>query len=272
MIKKLLVFITFFIFIINVNSQEKKILINGKISDSLGLVKNVNIINLKTKLGTFSNDLGLFRIFVVKGDTLRISSVQHSSKKIVITDKILLEKNIQILLKLNTYTLDEFELKKHNLMGRIGIDTKSVPIHKKDSLLRNVMDFSDVNFTNKDFRIDENIKAKSKIVNTVANTYSGLKIGNLLKKINPFKKQKKEKSNKEDFYFKETFPKKLLAELGNDFFFKNLKIPKDKYYHFLDYCKPLNIEELYKNGKLLDVIEIVRKQSTLYLKVIKVNK
>ena len=89
MIKKLLLLSFFFISIFNSFSQEKNKIISGKILDSLGVVKNANIINLKTKQGTFSSDSGLFRIFVSEGDTLILSSIQHLSKKILITKNII---------------------------------------------------------------------------------------------------------------------------------------------------------------------------------------
>lgn len=45
------------------NSQSKRYIITGKITDSLGVIKNANIINLNTYQGTFSSDQGLYRIF-----------------------------------------------------------------------------------------------------------------------------------------------------------------------------------------------------------------
>ena len=126
-------------------SQERNVLITGDLIDSLGIVKNANIINLTTNQGTFSSDNGRFRIFVSKGDSLRISSIQHTTKKIIITKQIINQKTLKVQLKLNTYVLDEFDLKRHYLTGRLGVDIKDVPKNKKDSILRSVMDFSKVN-------------------------------------------------------------------------------------------------------------------------------
>lgn len=268
MIKKLLLFFSLFTLFLNAYSQNNKSIIHGKILDSVGIVKNANIINLNTKLGTFSNDFGAFRMLVSKGDSLIISSVQHISKKILITDKILSESNLEISLKLNTYTLDEFELKRHNLVGRLTVDVKSLPKNKQDSILKDNMDFSNVNFAEKDFRIDANIRAKPIIAKTIPNQYSGLEVGKVLGKLNPFKKNKKTKPLEDNFSYLEAFPDKLLNELGSDYFYNQLKIPKEKYYHFLEYCKPLNIEKMYKNGSVLEVIEILRTQSVQYLKII----
>ena len=265
MIKKLLLFF-FFINIICVFSQEKRKLISGKVSDSIGIVKNANIINLNTKQGTFSNNQGLFRIFVAKGDSLSFSSVQHISKKIAITDKIIEQNSIQISLKSNTYTLDEFELKRHNLVGRLGIDTKSVPIDKKDSLLSNVMDFSNVDFSKKDISIDANIKAKPPLndVDPVSR-FAGAGGSAVI----PFKDSERLWALRKNLAQKKAFPYKILSELGEKFFFDELKIPIDKYFHFLEYCNPLGIEDLHKEGKLLELIKILRTESISYHKIIK---
>ena len=126
-------------------AQESQSLISGKIVDSLGVVKNVNIINLKTRQGTISFDDGRFKIFASEGDTLRFSTVQHITKKIRLNKENINKKSIIIKLKLNTYVLDAFDLKRNNLTGSLSLDLKEVPRSKRDSLLRETMNFSDVN-------------------------------------------------------------------------------------------------------------------------------
>ena len=144
MFKKLLSSILLLFISLTFCAQQKYTIISGKIIDTLGIVKNANIININNNQGTFSNDEGLFRIFVAIGDSIQISSIQHVSQKIKVEKRIFEEKNIEIKLKLSTFILDEFELKRHNLSGRLGIDVKHVPKDKKDSLLRAVMDFSKI--------------------------------------------------------------------------------------------------------------------------------
>jgi hypothetical protein len=129
--KTLLIFL--FLLTFSSFSQERRALVVGKIVDTLTIIKNANIINLKTNQGTFSSDNGDFRMFVKKGDSLRISSIQHITKFIVINKKDVKNASINITLRENTVVLDTFELKRHNLFGRLGIDSKSVPTNKKDS-------------------------------------------------------------------------------------------------------------------------------------------
>lgn len=54
-------------------SQDNSFTFYGKIIDSVSIVKNVNVINLNTKKGTFSDDEGNFNIYVSINDTLQIS-------------------------------------------------------------------------------------------------------------------------------------------------------------------------------------------------------
>lgn len=267
MLKKLL-FTAFFSMITVLSfSQERKKLLSGAVKDSLGIVKNANIINLKTKQGTFSNDEGLFRIFVSKGDTLRISSVQHIPQNILVTEQLYDEENLNVYLKLNTITLDEIELKRHQLSGILTIDTKATPKDNKDSLLRMTMDFSNVNFNAPDNTIDANDKAKPPIVNTMAGAMPMAGAG--AKAVIPFKYSERLWALRRELEKKKNFPYQILSELGDQFFFDELKIPIEKYFHFLEYCNPLGIEGMYQQGKVLELIKILKRESKSYLEIIK---
>jgi hypothetical protein len=267
MLKKILLlsFLSFYTF--NLPAQERKKLITGKVSDSLGIVKNANIINLKTKQGTFSSSQGLFRIFVSKGDTLSFSSVQHKLQKIEITEQILEDKDIIVLLKSNIYTLDEFNLKRHNLMGRLGVDSKSVPKDTRDSLLKNTMDFSNIDFSEIDPTVDEIEKVRPPVVNTMEGAMTMAGAGATA--VMPFKHSERLWALRKKLAQKKAFPYKVLSELGEKFFFDELKIPIDNYFHFLEYCNPLGIEDLHKEGRILELIKILRTESISYLKIIK---
>ena len=262
--------ILFIIFIISLStdifSQEKRKIITGKVQDSTGVIKNANIINFKTNQGTFSSAQGLFRIFVSKGDSLSVSSVQYRPKIIIITERILEQKNIKVILKAATYTLAEFELKRHNLMRILGIDSKNVKRNLQDSLLKNVMNFSNVDFSQIDFEIDAIEKARPPEVNTMAGMIPMIAGAAI---VMPFQGSAKLWALRKDLAQKKAFPYKILSELGEKFFFDELKIPLDRYFHFLEYCNPLNIENLHKDGKLLEVIKILRTESISYHKIIK---
>jgi hypothetical protein len=247
-------------------SQERSTGKYGKVTASLSVVNNANIIHLKTNQGTFSSDAGEFRIFVSEGDSLRISSVQHITKKIIITKSNLETKKLVLTLKLNTYTLDEFDLKRHNLMGRLGIDSKDIPVNERDSLLTKLMDFSEINMNivEADDYIDERVRPHLNNVDPTA-AFAGAGTGASI----PFKNSERLWALRKKLDRQKAFPYKILSELGENFFFKKLKIPIENYFHFLEYCNPLGIEDLHNQGKLLEVIKILQTESTSYLKIIK---
>lgn len=266
MLKKILPLILFILFTSIGFSQINRIIINGKVVDSISTVRNANIINLKTNQGTFTSDDGEFRIFVKEGDSLRFSSVQHNTSFIVVNKKNITDKYIAVRIKYATVVLDTFELKRNNLSGRLGIDSKQVPRNKKDSLLRKVMDFSNVDFSEKDFTIDDIEKAKPPIVNTMDGAMP--MIGGATISM-PFKDSERLWALRKELARKKEFPYKIMSELGEKFFFERLKIPVDNYFHFLEYCNPLGIEKMHKEGKILDLIKLFQKESKSYLEIIK---
>jgi hypothetical protein len=246
-------------------SQERRTIIRGKVTDSISTVKNANIINIKSNQGTFSSDNGEFTLFVRKGDSLRISSIQHITQFILIRKKDVNNKFINLKLTYNTVSLDTFELKRHNLSGRLGIDSKSVPTDRKDSLLSAILDFSKMNMNI--VAPDDHIDTMKPSLNNVDPTARFAGLGASGRTSN--KSSARLWALRRELARKEAFPYKIMAELGEKFFFKQLKIPVERYFHFLEYCNFLNIEDLHKDKKMLDIIKIFETESKTYLKIIK---
>ena len=71
---------------ISTKAQQDNFWLYGKLKDSSSVVKNANIINLKTNKGTFSNDFGDYKIIVSVGDTLQFTSVQHKTVYRIVND------------------------------------------------------------------------------------------------------------------------------------------------------------------------------------------
>jgi hypothetical protein len=264
MLKKVLL-IFLYLIVFTSFSQERRTLIVGEIVDTLSVVKNANIINLKTNQGTFSSDSGLFRMFVKKGDSLRVSSIQHVTKFIVIDKTTINTKTVTVKLIENTVVLDTFELKRNHLFGRLGVDSKSVPANRKDSLLRDLMDFSKINMNvvAPDDHID-NMKPPLNDVDPISR-FSGAGGSVTI----PFKDSERLWALRKELARKKAFPYEILSELGEKFFFEELKIPIEKYFHFLEYCNSIGIEELHKDKKVLDIIKIFQSESKTYLEIIK---
>ncbi len=119
--------VVFFTFLICLTTySQKSTPIYGTLLDSIGTIDNANIVNKNSKIGTNTNSNGLFKIFCQVGDTIVFTSVQHIKQKIIVEKSNLNSLNFKIYLKIKTYKLDEFELKKHNLLGILELDLTKI--------------------------------------------------------------------------------------------------------------------------------------------------
>ena len=88
----------------------------------------------------------------------------------------------------------------------------------------------------------------------------------------PNNSSKRKKALRKKIKLKEKFPLELKKIFGEHFFFVRLKIPKEKYYHFINYCTSFSIEHLFKDKKHLDILKILLKASKTYLLALEKNK
>ncbi|MEE3999090.1 carboxypeptidase-like regulatory domain-containing protein [Tenacibaculum sp. FZY0031] len=250
-------------------AQKKRTFLYGLLIDELGVIPNAHVINLTTKQGTFSNDIGKFRILAKPSDSLQISFVGYQTKKIEVTSLHFGMEENEIKLMKAPFELEEVEIKKHNLIGSIAIDIKQTPKDIGMEKAKKALDFSKIDFSEKVIlEIDEMDRSQApnmrKTTDPTAN-FAG--VGTSFSSGLDAYSQRLKKTRK-TIKYKERFPKMLLSDFGEHFFFKELSIPKDRYLHFLEYCNPLGIEKLYKEKQLLKVIAILQQQSKSYLKVI----
>ncbi|WP_028888955.1 carboxypeptidase-like regulatory domain-containing protein [Tenacibaculum ovolyticum] len=258
-----------FIIPITIKAQQKRQFLYAKVHDKIDKVCNAHIINLNTKQGTFTNEFGEFRILAKNNDSLRISFIGYKTAIIIIKNNHFgMLKNTFILEK-ETYELDEVVLKKHNLFGFLSRDMKQTPDDVAIVKSKSAFDFSMIDFEKKVISKTDAID-RSKAPNMRKETDPTAKFagvgGSFGAGIDGYAEEKRRL--RREIKFKEKFPKMLISEFGKSFFFKDLKIPEEKYLHFLEYCNPLQIEKLYKNGKVLQVIKILQQESKSYLKII----
>ncbi|SEB45581.1 CarboxypepD_reg-like domain-containing protein [Tenacibaculum sp. MAR_2009_124] len=250
-------------------SQINQKLIKGKILNRLGSLSDVHIVNTTSNQATYSNDDGDFEIPAKPNDLLRLSYVGYETKFVIIEKKNLsIQKNVFVIEK-TTYTLDEIKLRRHNLIGTITTDIKETPVNYKDNALMETMDLSeiDMRILDGDDYIDKNVRPD--VVKSDPTTlFEG--VGTAVNM--PFGNSKKLWNLRKELAFKKGMPAKLMKELGAKFFFIDLGIPPEKYYHFLEYCNPLGIENHYKKGEKLEVIKILQNESKSYSEVINEHK
>ena len=261
---KNLVIIFLLVSTISSKAQQDNFWLYGKLKDSSNVVKNANIINLKTNKGTFSNDFGDYKIIVSVGDTLQFSSVQHKTVYRIINDFIYISEVLDVFLTNSTYELDEVVLKTNDLDGFLSLDLKKTPEDKRAEALKKTMDFSNVNMKavyNGDY-IDQRVRPPMNNVDPTA-MFAGAGGGVVI----PVKFSERLWALRRDLDFKTNFPKKILSEFGEPFFENDLGIPPEKYYNFLEYCNPLGIEDLYRQNRKMEMILILKRESITYLKI-----
>ena len=248
------------------SSQEDRKILFGLIYDDNGILENAHIGNVTNDQATFSNKNGEYRIFARPTDSIKYTAVGHQTyiEKLTENDFNIYRKVTTI--KKRDYELDEVILKKTELTGALTTDVNDTPSDRKADALTKTMDFSKI----KKKGIAEDRLVTKRLRPNVATTdptkeFQGFGPTLKLSSSNASKLKKLRK----ELAFKKTMPAKLLNELGEDFFFEELKIPVEKYYHFLEYCNPLGIEALYRNNKKLEVIKILREQHVPYLKLLR---
>jgi hypothetical protein len=69
---------------------------------------------------------------------------------------------------------------------------------------------------------------------------------------------------KREIFRKKQFPSKIIKQFGLAYFTEKLLIPEEKIDHFLAYCEDRNIIAAYYKNNLLEVIQILREESTAY--------
>jgi len=246
-------------------AQKNNFWLLGKVKDSSGVVNNATVLNLKTNKGTFSNDFGDYKIIVSIGDTLQFSSVQHKTIYRVINNFIFRSEVLDVFMIDNTYELDEVILKRNDLDGFLSLDLKRTPEDRKGEALKRTLDFSKVNMRviyDGDY-IDQNVKPP--INNVDPTTYFA---GAGATAVIAFKYSERMWALRREMEFQKKFPSMLVSEFGDPFFENDLKIPPEKYYHFLEYCKPLGIEDLFRQNRKIELIYILRKESVSYLELL----
>ncbi|SNR16155.1 peptidase associated/transthyretin-like domain-containing protein [Tenacibaculum jejuense] len=245
-------------------SQETTIL-EGKIIDTTGSIADAHVVNRTTKKGAISDENGKFEISVSINDIIEISSIQHYKRIITVTKEIFDLKKLECEVFLKSNLLNEVEVTNGDLFSRFQstVDPKMQEIALVSA--KNTLDFSNVKpVANSDYNQNDEVNKRLNNIVDPTKRFEGASFGFAL----PFSRIKKDNKQKRELRYKEKFPKLLKAKLGADFFHKKLGIPKDKYHNFLLYCEPLGIENLFKNGDIIGVMDIFFKESKTYLKLI----
>ena len=237
-------------FAMNCFSQERYVLISGKIISPNNSVGNVHIVNLNTKLGTVSNDNGEFEMMVSLNDILLFSSIEYEKKEVGITGNFLKYKKIVVELIPSVNQLKEVFIE--GLTGNLNYDIKKVP----NDTIRKHSFFLKPGDLKKALPPDLHGSEKAPYVGffpPIPGTFSL-----------PDPGYEAEQRLKREIARKKQFPSKIIKQFGLAYFTDKLNIPEEKIDHFLAYCEDRNIIAAFYKNNLLEVIQILREESTTY--------
>ncbi len=276
--KKILLFLLVF-FTACSYAQNQRQAVYGKITDDSTFVKDIHIFNINSRKGTISNTYGEFSIPVKENDTLFISGLQYNSKKIIIDKNHLQNLQLYILLTSKINELSEVEIKEHELTGNLTNDAKNA---KNESKMSKVL--VDPDAWKVDLRIVDDIdeidreKAPDsrKLTDPIEQSAQGsiigllgaLGINALITGASKIGKKKRVKKRAQKIYEQQALeaPDNIRNELGDSFFTETLKISPELINGFITHCDQQGIIDLYLEGNKMLVIDILVKESKLYLK------
>ncbi|NVK51588.1 MAG: carboxypeptidase-like regulatory domain-containing protein [Flavobacteriaceae bacterium] len=264
--KKFYFIFVFFSFCFNINTQLQRVEITGTLVDlNSDAIANAHIVNLNTNMGTISNSKGIFKLKVKEGDWIKITNLKYQQKKLKITRSNIKSKTKLIYLISNVNLLEEVEIKKRitGFLNFDRIEKSKDTIPKIDSLY--------YDFSKMDIKPIKKVYTKADALYNTDPTMKNAPVTFAAVSIPNYRLIKKRKLRKK-LTFKVSFPDKLKQLLGERYFFEKLKIPKDKYYHFIDYCSYVGVEQLYKDKKYVDLLKILLKESKSYLLLQEKNK
>ena len=226
---------------------QEPVLIDGFVESDSVQLQDIHILNLSTRQGTISNLNGQFRITVSVNDTLIFSGIQFHTLGLIVDEEIVDQKILRIELKPKIEELTEIELKGHDLDGLFYIDAKRM----RDSLP--LVSDEAVNFSNQGY---DDPTSGNYVVPSA----------NLVNLVSMIGKKKRKENRKEASLNqkKKQAPENLRKELGDDVFIHNMGIPKGHIDEFIRFCQKTNIIDLYVEGRIMEVIDIMIKEKDNY--------
>lgn len=231
---------------------QERVTVAGRVQGDSIYLEDIHILNLSSRVGTISNAYGEFQIPVKLNDTLLFSGLQFHSLGIVVGAAVIENKRMDVVLVSKIEELDEIELKGHDLDGFFYVDSKRL----HDSLP--LMSDEAVDFTNQGF---DDPKSGNYIV-PAAN------ILGLLSKIGTKKRAENSKEKNYNLSRREAVDK-IRTDLGDEFFDKYIGITEAQIRPFIVYCQKRHILDLYVEGRMMEVIDIMIKEKDAYLKKLK---
>lgn len=248
-IKNILFFGMLFL-ILQVDAQDKPILLEGDVKYNTFNLADINVVNKTSKIGALSNNQGKFTISAVKGDSIMFSSLEYQNRIIVITASHINKKAITVYLEPGFNELDEVEI-----LQKIRLEFNNIAIDNRTVLDNDVV--SEYKAPDTDQYLNQGY---------MNNGMSLVGIYNLITKKSRAKKRTENDEKNQIEHFKNELPNTLKNLYGIDFFTDWLYIPLNEVDLFLDYCQGNGLGDYYNNNEF-EVKNFLVIQSQNYNKI-----
>lgn len=238
----------------------REILYGQIISDSI-TVEGITITNKTTNRYSVSDVEGNFSLLAREKDTLVFTSMNYSSRMVVLNSSDFKMKVLRIKLESHIMELDEVIIDPNSLTGDLEKDSKNIKvtqinadINKKDAL-------------EAQYEADGKTSVYNKALEGpgTINTLYQPDLIKIVKMFGLFKDKKGEK--KIEYTSSKIFPEAVQEKLPESFFLDTLKLKKDQIGLFLAYCEndPRAQGLLYAN-KEFDLVDFLISKKPEYIK------
>ncbi len=244
---------------------ENRILVSGAIDVPVGNdSQGISIYNINSKEGTITNSAGAFSIAVAANDTVKVFAVQFEEFLVVIDERILKSKKLNIYVTELVNRLPEVVVSPYDLTGVLESDVESLEVINTTSPFAAIKGIEGYIYTgnNPEFGQAPKNEALALSQNRLIN---GLNFVNLFKLL-LISNKKNDISN--PYSESDRNVNRELRELYNDQFFKsNFNIEYENISDFILYADLNGLDEgMLKKGHELDLIEFLMGLSKKYKK------
>ncbi|AUC84153.1 hypothetical protein CW731_02055 [Polaribacter sp. ALD11] len=240
----LILLILLFFFFKPIQSQDKRKLINGEVRLDSIPIHDVHIVNLKSNIGTVTNDTGSFNLPVRLGDSISISHINLKNLIVTITKKNMSSLKLTINLTEQVTALQEFTLEKPR---SIFEQDKDIMIYKGPTINAQTLNLPYAN-------------TKPKIDNTTFKIRSGAVV-NLDNLLNAFNGNNKRAKVLKKITLEDERLLNIRKYFTDDFFITDLQIKQELINSFLNFCLKQNIIYLFNKKDHLRLTQILLKES-----------
>ena len=264
--KRILLFLCC-VFSLNTYSQDiQRVSVNGRIVVTSADKEGVTVYNTSANKGTVTDENGEFKIDVALNDVVEFGALQFKDFTVVINDKILVSKQMTVILVEEVNKLDEVVLLPFGLTGNLGADLENVRTYNV-SLDEVYFGLDHI----EDFKFSADYKTEAE--NVAFNEYNP-RVDNMLNLVNlasflvsQVADIEGDSGDKRERALRQTPFKKALEQYSLNFIHANFDIPLDEVDAFADYVEKEGVDpSLLAKDKEVEFLERINQLSKSYLK------